>query len=71
MSARGITKDLEALKEEGFTTTMLTLSDVTIPWGAQIEKDPHPKSSAGRNRGGSWWNMPQRSRKGRDDDGSI
>jgi hypothetical protein len=55
VSAKGITKDLEALKEEGFNfTTMLTLSDATIPWGAQIEKDPTPEIIGWTE---PWWKL--------------
>jgi len=53
LSKTGITKDLEALKEEGFnSTTMLGLSDVTIPWGTQIAKDPTPEIVAWTE---PWW----------------
>ncbi len=43
VSQQGITKDLEALKAEGFNSaTMSTLADVTMPWSAVIKKSPTP-----------------------------
>ncbi|MEP6610900.1 MAG: glycosyl hydrolase, partial [Mucilaginibacter sp.] len=53
VSKAGITKDLEALKEEGFNnTTMLGLADVTNPWGAPIDKNPTPDVIAWTE---PWW----------------
>jgi len=53
VSKAGITKDLEALKNEGFNnTTMLGLADVTNPWGAPIDKDPTPDVIAWTE---PWW----------------
>jgi len=43
VSQQGITKDLEALKAEGFSTAIMsTLADVTMPWGGVIKKSPTP-----------------------------
>jgi hypothetical protein len=55
VSQKGITKDLEALKEEGFnSTTVLGLADVTNPWGSPIDKDPTPEIIAWTE---PWWNL--------------
>ena len=41
VSRQGITKDLEALKEEGFSSaTMASLADATMPWSTIIQKSP-------------------------------
>jgi hypothetical protein len=43
LSKEGITKDLEALKSEGFNrTTMFSLADVTTPWAGSIANSPTP-----------------------------
>ena len=43
ISKAGITKDLEALKQEGFNrTTMFSLADATTPWSDVIGKSPTP-----------------------------
>jgi hypothetical protein len=55
VSKTGITKDLEALKQEGFnSTTMLGLADITNPWGGQIDKDPTPDVIAWTE---PWWKL--------------
>ncbi|MDP9079206.1 MAG: hypothetical protein M3O71_17395 [Bacteroidota bacterium] len=55
VSKSGITKDLEALKEEGFnSTTMLGLADITNPWGVPIGKDPTPDVIAWTE---PWWKL--------------
>lgn len=55
VSKSGITKDLEALKEEGFnSTTAISLADVTNPWGAPIDKDPTPEVIAWTE---PWWKL--------------
>ena len=55
ISKEGITKDLEALKEEGFNrTTMLSLSDVTTPWANEIGKSPTPDLICWTE---PWWKM--------------
>lgn len=55
VSKTGITKDLEALKEEGFnSTTMLGLADITNPWGIPIDKDPTPDIIAWTE---PWWKL--------------
>ncbi|MGZ3874137.1 MAG: glycosyl hydrolase, partial [Mucilaginibacter sp.] len=55
VSKTGITKDLEALKEEGFnSTTMISLADITSPWGVPIAKDPTPEVIAWTE---PWWNL--------------
>ena len=44
LSNEGITKDLEALKKEGFNrTTMFSLADITTPWAGVIGKSPTPE----------------------------
>ncbi len=55
ISKEGITKDLEALKKEGFNrTTMFSLADVTTPWAGQIAKSPTPEIIAWTE---PWWKM--------------
>jgi len=50
-----ITKDLEALKKAGYIrTTMYSLSDICIPWPAEIGKTPHPEIIAWTE---PWWEM--------------
>ena len=44
ISKAGITKDLEALKQEGFNrTTMFSLADITTPWAGELVKAQHLK----------------------------
>ena len=44
ISTEGITKDLEALKQQGFNrTTMFSLADITTPWSGVIGKSPTPE----------------------------
>ncbi|SHM90739.1 glycosyl hydrolase [Mucilaginibacter sp. OK098] len=55
VSKQGITKDLEALKEEGFnSTTMLGLADITNPWGSPIDKGLTPEVIAWTE---PWWKL--------------
>ena len=55
ISKEGITKDLEALKAEGFNrTTMFSLADITTPWAGIIEKSPTPDIIAWTE---PWWKM--------------
>lgn len=55
LSKKGIIKDLEALKEEGFnSTTMLGLADMTTPWANQIGNDPTPELIAWTD---PWWKL--------------
>lgn len=55
LSKAGITKDLEALKKEGFNrTTMFSLADVTTPWAGQIGKSPTPEIISWTE---PWWKM--------------
>ncbi len=55
MSKANITKDLEALKEEGFSrTTMFSLADVVNPWSAVIGKTPTPQYVSWTE---PWWKM--------------
>jgi hypothetical protein len=55
ISKEGITKDLEALKKEGFNrTTMFSLADVTTPWAGKIEKSPTPDIIAWTE---PWWKL--------------
>ena len=55
LSKAGITKDLEALKEEGFgRTTMFSLADVTTPWAGYFGKDPTPQVISWTE---PWWEM--------------
>lgn len=57
VSKTGITKDLQALKEEGFnSTTLISLADMTNPLGVPIEKDPTPDIIAWTE---PWWAMVQ------------
>ena len=44
LSKAGIKKDLEALKQQGFSrTTMFSLADITTPWAGKINKSPTPE----------------------------
>jgi hypothetical protein len=44
INKQAITKDLEALKKQGFSrTTMFSLADAVNPWSAIIEKSPTPQ----------------------------
>jgi len=53
VSKEGITKDLEALKEEGFNSvTVSTLADATMPWSAVIGKSPTPQVIGWTE---AWW----------------
>lgn len=55
VSREGITKDLEALKQEGFNSvTMSTLADVTTPWSAVIGKSPTPEIIGWTE---PWWKL--------------
>lgn len=55
LSKKGITKDLEALKKEGFNrTTMFSLADVTTPWAGDIGKSPTPEIVSWTE---PWWKM--------------
>jgi len=55
VSREGITKDLEALKKEGFNSvTMSTLADVTNPWAAVIGKSPTPQIIGWTE---PWWKL--------------
>jgi len=55
LSKSGITKDLEALKNAGFSrTTMFSLADVTTPWAGDIGKSPTPEIKAWTE---PWWQM--------------
>lgn len=55
LSKKGITKDLEALKEEGFNyTTMFSLSDITTPWSMPIKNDSTPEIIAWTE---PWWKL--------------
>jgi hypothetical protein len=55
ISKAGITKDLEALKAEGFNrTTMFSLADITTPWAGVIKKSPTPEIIAWTE---PWWKM--------------
>jgi hypothetical protein len=55
MSKANITKDLEALKEEGFSrTTMFSLADVVNPWSAIIGKTPTPQYISWTE---PWWKL--------------
>ncbi len=56
LSKEGITKDLEALKKEGFNrTTMFALADVTTPWAGEIGKSPTPGLVAWDAE--PWWQL--------------
>ncbi|MDR3715515.1 MAG: glycosyl hydrolase [Puia sp.] len=55
LSKQGITKDLEALKQEGFSSaTMLSLADITTPWACNIDKSPTPDIIAWTE---PWWKL--------------
>lgn len=55
LSKEGITKDLEALKAEGFNrTTMFSLADITTPWAGKIDKSPTPEIISWTE---PWWKM--------------
>lgn len=55
LSKEGITKDLEALKKEGFNrTTMFSLSDITTPWACEIGKSPTPEIISWTE---PWWKL--------------
>jgi len=56
ISSNGITRDLEALKAEGFGgTTMCSLADVCTPWAGNISNSPTPGVIAYQSD--SWWNF--------------
>ena len=56
VSSNGITRDLEALKAEGFGgTTMCNLADVCTPWAGIISNSPTPGIIAYSSD--SWWNL--------------
>jgi hypothetical protein len=55
LSKKGITRDLEALKEAGFNrTTMFSLADVATPWAGEIGKSPTPELISWTE---PWWKM--------------
>jgi len=55
VSSEGITRDLEALKEEGFGgATMVTLSDTCTPWSGVIANTPAPQAVAFTE---PWWKL--------------
>ncbi len=55
ISKEGITKDLEALKQQGFNrTTMFSLADITTPWSGVIGKSVTPEIIAWTE---PWWKM--------------
>ena len=55
LSKTGITRDLEALKQEGFNrTTMFSLADITTPWASEIGKSPTPEIIAWTE---PWWKL--------------
>ena len=55
ISKAGITKDLEALKKEGFNrTTMFSLADITTPWAGIIGKSPTPEIISWTE---PWWKL--------------
>ncbi len=55
LSKEGITKDLEALKKEGFNrTTMFSLADVTTPWAGEIKNSPTPELISWTE---PWWKL--------------
>jgi alpha-L-rhamnosidase len=55
ISKEGITKDLEALKRQGFNkTTMYSLADITTPWNREIGKSPNSKIIAWTE---PWWKL--------------
>lgn len=55
ISMQGITKDLEALKKQGFNkTTMYHLADITTPWNREIPNSPNPEIIAWT---APWWKL--------------
>lgn len=55
LSKEGITKDLEALKKNGFNrTTMFSLADVTTPWAGEIKNSPTPELISWTE---PWWKL--------------
>lgn len=55
ISKAGITKDLQALKKEGFNrTTMFSLADITTPWAGEIGKSPTPEIISWTE---PWWKL--------------
>ena len=55
LSKAGITRDLEALKQEGFNrTTMFSLADITTPWAGEIGKSPTPEIISWTE---PWWKL--------------
>ena len=55
VSKKGITKDLEALKEEGFSlAVMSSLADVNTPWNATIKGSPTTEIVGWTE---PWWNL--------------
>jgi len=55
ISKEGITKDLEALKKNGFNrTTMFSLADITTPWSGIIEKSQTPEIISWTE---PWWKL--------------
>ncbi|MFD1255255.1 glycosyl hydrolase [Mucilaginibacter terrae] len=55
LSKSGITRDLEALKKEGFNrTTMFSLADITTPWAGEIKKSPTPELVSWTE---PWWKL--------------
>ncbi len=55
INKQGITRDLEALKKEGFNrTTMFSLADAVNPWSAIIGKSPTPELVSWTE---PWWKM--------------
>lgn len=56
VSSNGVTRDLEALKAEGFGgTTMCNLADICTPWAGIISNSPTPGIIAYQSD--SWWNL--------------
>ncbi len=56
VSSNGITRDLEALKDEGFGgTTMCSLADICTPWAGIISNSPTPGII--EYQSDSWWNL--------------
>ena len=55
LSKAGIKKDLEALKQQGFSrTTMFSLADITTPWAGKINKSPTPEIISWTE---PWWKL--------------
>jgi len=55
LSKTGIKKDLEALKQQGFSrTTMFSLADITTPWAGKINKSPTPEIISWTE---PWWKL--------------